>query len=147
MGAFSTVTLHDGGNLVSGSSAASGGSVAFVPSFIDSNGIATYYSVNDLLDQRGKISISVRQPKAGSQVARVTAKVVVPVLDTSTFTEKLGECIATVEFVIPKVASEADRGDLLAFVANWITGLDSGNLGSPESTEIGKAVMRLESVY
>ena len=75
-----------------------------------------------MLDAREKITLSVRQPSKGSQVARVTAKLVVPVMDSDDATLKIGEGIATAEFVIPKRMTDTERTKLIYLFANLIQG-------------------------
>lgn len=109
----------------------------FVPSSIDQQGVAKLFSVNDAFDGRYAVSASVRLPKAGGPVARVTMKVVIPLMDDSaTPPKKVGETIANIEFVIPKGASALDRANILAFAASLLA-----------TTEADAAVNSLESIY
>jgi len=126
MTAFATITLAD-------STAAN---VDFVPSNIDPQGVAKLFATANTLDERRGISLSVRLPKVGGSVARVTAKVVVPVMDSSSPPIKLGECICSMEFVLPKRASEANRADALAFASNLLA-----------DASVIAAVTSLESIY
>jgi len=148
MGAIASVSAHDGQNFQSGSSAGSGGSYAFVPSFIDASGVATWFVLGDVLDARPKFTLSVKLPKAGSQVARITAKAVLPVMDATDSSLKVGDCIGTIEFVIPKKATEDDRYDILAILTNLLVGNAKAlSYTSGPVTDIQKAVVDLESVY
>jgi hypothetical protein len=126
MSAFAPIDLND----------ASDTPRTFVPSTIDTQGVAKLYTAADALQERKALSLSVRLPKAGGAVARVTAKVVLPVMDGSTPPVKLGECIGTVEFVIPTRASALNREDLLAFVSNFLA-----------DPSVVAAVSDLESIY
>lgn len=103
MTAFAAVTLVDGAWVESGTPEPDYGGV-FQPSVIDPQGVARLYEGDVSLDARRGLSLSVRLPKVGGSVARVTAKVVIPLLDGLTPPNKVGEVIATAEFVIPKRA-------------------------------------------
>jgi len=146
MGALSTVSVHDGSNWISGSSAGSGGSYSFAPVFIDPTGVALWNTLDSVLDQRFKLTLSVRQPKNGSQVYRVIGKLILPVFDADTPPKSVGTALATVEFVIPKGMAIADRYDLVAILTNWIAGSATTNTSGPVS-DVAKAVVNLESVY
>lgn len=110
--------------------------VTFTPSAIDSSGVAKLFDAGDGgFDTRQAISLSVRLPKVGGSVARVTLKVVVPVVNGTTG-EKTAECIGTAEFVLPKLASPANRADVLALLAAFLA----------DASAIA-AVNNLESIY
>lgn len=129
MTAFATISLNDGETTPQ--------SVDFAPSSIDSNGVAHLFAAStDGLDARRQISLGVRLPKNGGPVARVTAKVVIPVMDPNDSSIKLGDSIANVEFVIPKMASVDIRKDLLAFTANFLA-----------DASVVASVQELESIY
>jgi len=106
------------------SSGAASGKRTFVPTFFDSAGVMTWYTTDtgEVLDARDKITMSVRQPAKGSQVARVTAKLVVPVMDSTDATLKIGEAIATAEFVIPKRMVDTERTKFYYQFANLVAG-------------------------
>jgi len=125
MSAFTAVVMNDGDAVP----------VTFSPSNIE-NGVAKYFETADVFDARRSISSSIRLPSKGSQVARVQLKVVIPVMDETVTTLKVGECIANLEFVIPKRATLANRKDILAFAANFLA--TAGAIASIEN---------LESVY
>lgn len=131
MSAFAPIDLDDG--------AGTPVTHTFVPSSIDQNGVARLYE-NDaavVFDGRLAISLGVKLPKAGSQVARVTAKVVIPVMNSDlTPPVKVGEVIGNVEFVLPKGTSEATRADILALTANFLA-----------DPSVVAAVNQLESIY
>lgn len=127
MTAFAAVTLDD----------SSSASVVFTPSNIDSNGVAHLYSPEvSGFDSRNHLSLGVRLPKTGSSVARVTAKIVVPIMDDTDTTLKVGEVIGTIELVVPKRATETHRKDAAAFL-----------LGFLEDASMVAAVEKLESFY
>lgn len=130
MTAFAVITLDDGADTPV--------SHSFTPSAIDQNGVARLYELDDNVpfDGRNAISLGVKLPKAGSNVARVTAKVVIPVMDGVDPTKKIGEAIGSVEFVLPKSTVLAQRKDLLAFTANFLA-----------EASVVAAVEGLESIY
>lgn len=126
MSAFVPITLVDQAST----------NVEYFPSAIDPQGVAKLFEAGGAFDARRSLSLSVRLPKVGGSVARVTAKVVIPVMDGSTPPVKTGECICTMEFVIPKTASEIQREDLLLFATQLLA--DPG---------VVLAVENLESLY
>jgi hypothetical protein len=127
MTAFAAISLDD----------AASAAVVFSPSTIDPNGVAHLYAPEtNVIDDRRHISLGVKLPKNGSAVARVTAKVVIPVMDDTDTSLKVGECIANVEFVIPKRATEVNRNDLLAFASEFLA-----------DASIVAAMGSLESIY
>jgi hypothetical protein len=118
------VVIGDGTHANAGFSAGVSGAFTFVPTFMDSQGVMTWYTMDsgEVLDARERLSLSVRLPSKGSQVARVTAKVVVPLMDDDDSTLKIGEGIATCEFVLPKRMTDVQRGSLVALMANFLRG-------------------------
>lgn len=86
--------------------------VVFSPNMIDPNGVAIWYTQNSIIDARSKATLSVRQPKPGSSVARVVGKISIPVMDTVDSTKKVSEVLGTFEFVLPKQATETQRLDI-----------------------------------
>jgi hypothetical protein len=129
MSAFAPIDLDDG--------ATTPVTHTFSPSSIDPNGVARYFE-NDpavTIDGRNAISLGVKLPKAGGQVARVTAKVVIPVMDGDTLL-KIGEVIGNVEFVLPKSCTEDQRANILSLTANYMA-----------DPSLVAAVTTLESVY
>jgi hypothetical protein len=130
MTAFAAIVLEDGADTPV--------EHTFSPSGIDSNGVARLYEAAETgsLDSRFAISLGVSLPKNGSQVARVTAKVVMPTMDTENELVKTGELIGTVAFVLPKTATLAQRADILALVANFLA-----------DPSVVAAVQDLESIY
>jgi len=98
--------------------------LAFDPDRIDSKGVATWYdAVSDALNARNAVSISVKLPANGGQVARVTAKVVIPVIDGVT-SAKIGDAIATAEFVIPVILDTDARLELLERLGAYLADAD-----------------------
>jgi hypothetical protein len=130
MTAFAAIVLEDGADTPV--------EHTFSPSGIDTNGVARLYEANETgsLDSRFAISLGVSLPKNGSQVARVTAKVVMPVMDSENELVKTGELIGTVAFVLPKTATLPQRADILALVANFLA-----------DPSVVAAVQDLESIY
>jgi hypothetical protein len=122
MSAFAPITLATAG--------------VFSPSSIDSQGVAKLFGVGPAgFDTRPAISLSVRLPKVGGSVARVTAKGVIPNLDPVT-NLKIGECVCTMEFVMPKTAVDTDRANLLALAKEFLA-----------NAAVTAAVEDLESIY
>jgi hypothetical protein len=127
MTAFAAVTLDDSASAA----------VVFSPSTIDPNGVAHRYSPETSgFDSRNHLSLGVRLPKNGSAVARVTAKVVVPVMDETDASLKVGDALCNIEFVIPKRGTALNRADLLAYVQEYLA-----------DASVIAAVTNLESVY
>lgn len=127
MTAFAAITLADGvpANHV------------FNPSSIDSAGVAHLYTAGSTgFDSREQVSLLVKLPKNGGSVARVTAKVSLPIMDSVDNTLKLGECIGTVEFVMPKYAPQSQREMLLDLVTALLA-----------DASVVAAVGSLESIY
>lgn len=121
-------------NLVLQNNAAA--NVTFTPSAIDSSGVATWYSTHAVLDGRPRATLQVLNPKNGSTVARVKGKVVLPVMDTVDTSKKVGECLGTFEFVLPKQATETNRLDIRKMVDTMI-----------QNAVTTAAVQYIESVY
>lgn len=111
--------------------------VAMTPSRIDANGVALWRdNAATITDAAWLLTSSVRLPAKNSQVARITHKLVIPVMDPTVTTKKIGELIGTVEIVVPKVASSNQRVDM----ANALQSLLA-------LTVYTNAVVYLESVY
>lgn len=94
--------------------------VTFNPSSIES-GLASWHVPNSIYDARQRATFSVRLPKNGSNVARITAKLVFPIMDTVDATKKVAEASAEVVFLLPKQASETQRLDLRKGIDSFIT--------------------------
>jgi hypothetical protein len=121
----------------------------FTPHSIDANGVAKWYNVSsEVLDARESVSLSVRLPQKGSQVARVQLKYVLPIMDSVDSTLKKGEAICNVEFVIPKTMTEAQRVRLLtALSMPYVDPVDTGATPDIYNGPLAKAVRDLEMVY
>lgn len=136
MTAFAAVTLEESTLTVVGSPTEAYGGT-FNPSVIDPQGVAKLYDFAQAsIDARRGLSLSVRLPKVGGSVARVTAKVVIPLLDGQTPPAKVGEVIGTMEFVIPKRATEIQRNAILQLCRLYMF-----------DASVVAAVGQLESIY
>jgi hypothetical protein len=102
MTAFASVTLQNN----------AAANIVFTPSKIDAEGVALWYSTATVLDGRPRCSLKVVSPVGNSSVGRVTGRVAVPIMDTVDTSKKIGECLGTFEFVMPKVATETQRLDI-----------------------------------
>jgi uncharacterized protein (DUF2342 family) len=133
MAAFATAVLKNWDGDLTGAT----GAVNFVPSSIDANGVATWVAPGSVFDANKKLSMSVRLPAKGSQVARVQVKLAHPVMDSVDPTLKIGECLVNVEFVFPKRADSAARSVLVGNLVEFFN----------NNAAFGAAVTALESVY
>lgn len=111
MSAFAALTLQN--------NAAT--NVVFNPQSIDSAGVATFLSTDTVLDSKKRVTMSVTLPKGGSPVARVKQKIVVPIMDTVDANKKVAEAYVSIEFVLPKIASETVRLDLRKYADTLLT--------------------------
>ncbi len=118
----------------------------FSPVNIDQAGVAKW------ADRSGGIAIgypavsfSIRQPTKASRMYRVTAKVVLPVLEQTSASTATGiqpaptkayDLLATLELVLPERSTLDQRKDLLAYVKNYIA-----------NSVLTSAVSDFESVY
>lgn len=108
----------------------------FAPSSIDSQGVAKLFKAGTGgFDTRQAVSLSVRLPKVGGSVARVTAKGVIPIIDAVTGL-KTGECIASCEFILPSKADAADREAVHTLMSEFLA-----------DNAVTAAVYELESIY
>lgn len=126
MSAFASLTLQNN----------AAANVVFTPSAIDKDGVATWYGTGAVLDARPRATLKVSNPKTGSSVARVTGKVVVPVMDIVDTTKKVADVIGSFEFVLPKQATETQRLDIRKLVDTMI-----------ENAITTAAVQYVESIY
>lgn len=114
MAAFATLTLQNN----------AAANVVYNPQAIDSEGVAQWGTTATVFDAREKATLSVRLPKNGSNVVRVTGKLSIPVMDTVDTTKKVSECLGSFELVLPKQATETQRLNLRkqldTFIANAI---------------------------
>ncbi len=102
MTAFANVTLQNN----------AAANVVFTPSKIDADGVALWYSTASVLDARPRCTLKVVPPSGNSSVGRVQGRVAVPIMDTVDTSKKIGECLGTFEFVLPKQATETQRLDI-----------------------------------
>jgi len=118
----------------------------FAPVNIDASGIAKW------ADRSGGIAIgfptvtySMRSPNKTSRNYRLTAKVVVPVLEQTSASTSTGiqpaptkayDLLCNVDFVLPERSTLGQRNDLLAYVKNLL-----GN------ATLSSGIQNFESVY
>ncbi len=118
----------------------------FAPVNIDQAGIAKWADrVGGIAIGYPTITYSLRQPNKGSRSYKLTAKVVVPVLEQTSPSTATGiqpapvkayDLLANVDFVLPERSTLSQRNDLLAYVKNVL-----GN------AIITSGVQNFESVY
>lgn len=118
----------------------------FSPVNIDQQGVARF------ADRSGGVAIgypvisqSLRAPVKGSRNYRLTAKVVVPVLEQTSPSTATGiqpaptkayDLAFNCEFILPERSSAADRKDILAYAKNYLANAVMTN-----------AVIDFESIY
>lgn len=96
--------------------------VAFANSKIDyQTGVSTWIAAGSSFDSRQKATLSMTLPSARSNRARVKAKVSIPIMDVVDATRKVDELVCNVEFVLPSKSILADRQNLRAYVADFLT--------------------------
>lgn len=100
------------------------------------NGVANWSLAGGSFDASRSVTFSLQQPTAKSTRARVKIKVAIPIMDVVNPLRKVDEIIFNGEFVLPKQSSLADRKDLRAYVADYIT-----------DAVVVNAVNNFESVY
>lgn len=102
----------------------------FAPVTIDAQGVAKW------ADRSGGISVgfpvltySLKDPKSGSSSYKLTAKVVLPVLEQTSPSTATGiqpaptvgyNLIANIELVLPERSNLQDRKNLIAYVRNYL---------------------------
>nr|URG16502.1 MAG: coat protein [Leviviridae sp.] len=124
MSAFANITLGD----------RTPTNVVFGPAGIDSSGVAKFLVAADAsYDAKRSLTMSVALPKNGSNVVRVKQKVMIPIMDAVDSSLKVAEAYVTMEAVIPKQASLAQRQDLKAFAKNFL--LDAVTTAAYENFE------------
>lgn len=101
MSAFAAMTLQNNSAV----------NVTFNPQSIDADGVARYITSDAIYDAKSIVTAKLSTPKAGSDVSRVTLKVMVPVMDTVDTSKKVGECVWTISGVLPKRATQTQRLD------------------------------------
>lgn len=92
--------------------------VPFTPQSIDSSGVAKWIDGASVFDAKKTVTQSVTLPKGKSPVSRLKQKIVMPIMDPLDATKKIGENYVNVEYVFAKQASQTDRRDLRAFLAD-----------------------------
>lgn len=118
----------------------------FSPVNIDQTGVAKW------ADRSGGIAIgyptvsfSMRMPNKASRMYRVTAKVVLPVLEQTSASTATGiqpaptkayDLLCNVEFVLPERSTLDQRKDVIAYAKNYIA-----------NAVLTEAVLNFESVY
>jgi hypothetical protein len=125
------------GKLWDGTLSGATGAEAYIPSLIDPNGVAIWTIPGAVFDAEKRLSFSVRRPTKGSQVIRVQAKLVHPVMDSVDTTLKLGDILINLECVFPKRSTEAQRKKAVGHISEFIY----------NSPEFAAAVATYESVY
>lgn len=96
--------------------------VAFTVEGINySTNVASWVNVGASYDASKRATFSLVPPTARSSRARVRVKVAVPIMDPVLVTKKVDELIVNVEFVLPKSSTLADRQDLRAYMADFLT--------------------------
>lgn len=126
MSAFATLTLQNN----------AAANVVLSPNSIDAQGVATWFGTATVLDARARATLSVRNPKGTSSVARVMGKVAVPIMDTVDPSKKVAEVLGTFEFVLPKQATETQRLDIRKMVDTMLT-----------NAVLTAAVQNIEAIY
>lgn len=106
MTAFAALTLQNN----------AAANVTFTPGSIDSAGVARWYGQGSVLDARPTVTFKASNPPKGSNVARVSGKVTIPIMDSVNPQLKTAEMIGSFEFVLPKQTTETQRLDLRKLV-------------------------------
>lgn len=127
MSAFTTVTIAD----------YTPANVVFSPARIDSKGVAKWFAPETVVfDDKRSLTLLVKEPVGNSNVARVSAKLTFPVMDTVDTTLKLGDAIGSFEFVLPKQTPLATRRHVKALLVSFLA-----------NAAITDAVENLAAVY
>lgn len=126
MSAFAALTLQNN----------AAADVVFTPSNIDKDGVATWFAPGSVLDARPRATLKVANPKSGSNVARISGRITVPVMDAVDTTKKVGDVIGSFEFVMPKQATSTQRLDIRRLIDKLV-----------ENAVITAAVTDIESIY
>lgn len=98
--------------------------------------VAAWTNAGVSYDASRRATFSMLAPTARSTRARIRLKVAIPIMDPVLTTKKIDELIANVELVLPKSSTLADRKDLRAFIADFLT-----------DAVVTNAVNNFESVY
>lgn len=108
MSAFATLTLSDN----------AAAAKTFVPTSINSAGVAKWLGDETVLDGKKSATMSMSLPQNGSTVARLKQRISVPIMDTVDTTKRIAEAYVNIEYVLPKQASLTDRLNLRAFLVD-----------------------------
>jgi len=121
MSAIATLSLNDGQATPVLKTFSPNGTKEGIASWSDrSGGIALGYPT---------ITHSLKTPTKGSRAYKMTAKVVLPILEQTSASTATGiqpaptlayNLLANIEFVLPERCTSAQRKDLLAFVKNFL---------------------------
>ncbi len=101
-----------------------------------SNNVASWATAGSSYDAKTVATFSLVPPTSKATRARVKLKVSIPIMDAVQTTLKVDELIANVELVLPKIAVLADRQNLRAYIADFLT-----------DTVVVNAVENFEGVY
>lgn len=94
---------------------------AFNPTTIDpSSKVATWLSAGSTLDNKSSASHSVLLPTGKATRVRIKQKLLIPVIDSVTGL-KIDDQMVNIEFSLPKNGALADRQNLRAFAADFLT--------------------------
>jgi len=93
----------------------------FVQNVDYTTGVASWATTAASFDAARVISFSLRPPSKTSNRVRIRAKVVIPIMDPVLTTKKIDELVGEISFSIPKTAASLARGDLRAFVRNFLS--------------------------
>lgn len=85
------------------------------------NNVASWSAAGASYDAKTIATFSLVPPTTKSTRARLRLKVTVPIMDAVQTTLKVDELIANVELVLPKTSVLADRQNLRAFIADFLT--------------------------
>lgn len=97
--------------------------------------LAGWRFVTGVFDANHTVTASVSLPGVNGKVSRVKHRVTVPIMDSVDVSVKLGEMVANVEFILPKMSSVAQRTVLLSYVnALLATSMAADNVIGLEGT-------------
>lgn len=96
--------------------------VVFAPANINpQTNVVSWLGAGTTFDARTGVTLSVTLPKNGSTRIRIRGKVSIPIMDPVITGKKLDECLANFEFSLPKISVLADRQNLRAYIADFLT--------------------------
>lgn len=99
-------------------------------------GVAAWNAAGASYDASRFATFSIQQPTLRSTRARVKLKLTLPIMDPVNPLRKIDELIGSVEFVLPKQSELADRRDLRAALADFLT-----------DAVVVNAIEKFEAVY